>query len=670
MTAPLAERDRFLRTLRYQPVDARPLHLVGPWPDTVARWRREGLPADVADVHAHLGLNPLRVSNITPRAGLFPPFASRVLREDADTRVSIDGYGRTVLEFKDHTSMPEWLEFPVKSPDDLRRVLDEHFDVTDLDARFPPDWEARARAAAARGDLILIDGGCYYWTLRSLAGVDGASYLLYDAPELVDELCERYFTVVMEGLRRAVRIVSVDLVGFGEDIGFKTGPLLSPDMFRRFILPRYRRAMEFAQVHGVDLTWYDSDGDIRLFIPDYLEAGINTLAPCEVAAGMDPVELRRRFGKGLRLIGGFDKRIVARGPAAIAAEFARLRPVLDEGGFVPAIDHSVPADVSWSDYRAFLDQLLHALGRGAWGSRRAPTPRGRAACVPVEGADGSGSPERPASPRETAMATPPPATLTIFFPMWNEEDGLDAAVDAARQIGDALLRDGDLADYEILIVDDASTDRTGLLADARARQNPRVRCVHHRANRGLGGALKTGFAQARGELVLYTDADLPCDLAELRTALRLGRLEDADVVSAYRRSRLGDGTRRLLYSLVYNSLVRTLFGLRVRDVNFGFKLCRASLFRRLSLSSDGSFIDAELLARTVATGGRISQFGVDYHPRTRGTSTLGRLPVIVHLLRELVALYPELRRARSRPRRATVAAGTGQPRCEQGNALP
>lgn len=363
MTSPLSERDRFLRTMHYQPVDRRPLHLVGPWADTLARWHREGLPAGVTDVHAHLGLQPLRVTNITPKAGLFPPFETRTVREDAETRVFIDGYGRTVLDFKNHTTMPEWLEFPVKNAADLRRLLDEHFDVANLDARFPADWADKARAAGARGDLILIDGGCYYWTLRSIAGVDGASYLLYDAPELVDELCERYCTVVMEGLRRAVELLQLDVIGFGEDIGFKTGPLVSPAMFRQFILPRYRRAMDFARAHGVRLTWYDSDGDVRLFIPDYLETSINCLAPCEVAAGMDPVDLRRQFGRDLRMVGGFDKRIAARGPKAIAAEFARLRPVLAEGGFMPAIDHSIPADVSWDDYRAFIDQLLAELAR-------------------------------------------------------------------------------------------------------------------------------------------------------------------------------------------------------------------------------------------------------------------------------------------------------------------
>lgn len=358
-----SNRDRFLRTLRYESVDRRPVYLAAPWHDTLLRWNREGLPANVDDVHEHMGVKAFgfSISNITPIAGPHPAYVGRILREEGDDIYSIDAYGRTVKEFKSHTSMPEWAEFPVKDAADLRRYMDEHFDVADLDSRFAPDWADKAKAAEARGDIVLIDGGCYYWTLRSIAGVDGASYLLYDAPELVDELCERYFTVVMEGLRRAVKIVKVDVIGFGEDFAFKTGPLISPEMFRHFILPRYAKTMAFARAHGVDLTWHDSDGDCRLLLPDMLSVGINSSCPCEAAASMDPVALRHQFGRDLRIGGGFDKRIVSQGAGAVKKEFDRLAPVIREGGFIPGIDHSVPADVSWDDYRRYMDLLINVV---------------------------------------------------------------------------------------------------------------------------------------------------------------------------------------------------------------------------------------------------------------------------------------------------------------------
>src|SRR5438552_666552 len=106
-------------------------------------------------------------------------------------------------------------------------------------------------------------------------------------------------------------------------------------------------------------------------------------------------------------------------------------------------------------------------------------------------------------------------SLTIFFPMWNEESYIEAAVDAARAVCSQLVAGGEIGDYEILIVDDASSDGTGAIADGLAATDPHVRVIHHPKNRKLGGSLKTGFAAARGELVLYTDADLPFDLYEI-----------------------------------------------------------------------------------------------------------------------------------------------------------
>ncbi|HOJ40822.1 MAG TPA: uroporphyrinogen decarboxylase family protein, partial [bacterium] len=207
----------------------------------------------------------------------------------------------------------------------------------------------------------VVDGGCYYWTLRSLSGVEVASYLLYDAPDLVEELFERYLTVVVAGIRETSRRVRVDCIGFGEDIAYKAGPLISPAMFRRLILPRYRKAMETAAGCGIQLSWYDSDGDLKPLLEDMLRVGINTVAPCEVAAGMSPGELRRRWGKQIRIIGGIDKREVASGPAAIDREIERNRPLIEEGGFIPAIDHSVSADISFQNYCYFIRQLEKVL---------------------------------------------------------------------------------------------------------------------------------------------------------------------------------------------------------------------------------------------------------------------------------------------------------------------
>ena len=362
----MTEKERFLRTMRYEDVDRRPLYLVGIWGDTLARWHNEGLPPDIKsdpDIHKYLGLEAksIRLRNLSGLLGPYPKFEQRIISEEDGVRIFVDEYGRTVRDFLTHTSMPHWLEFPVKDRATLQRFLDEHYSVENLDERFAQEWEERLSQPDQGHELNVLDGGCYYWTLRSIAGVEVASYLFYDAPDLVDELFERYFTVVMEGMRRVLGKVPVNVIGFGEDVAFKTGTLISPDMFRRFILPRYRKAMEFAHSRGVDATLYDSDGDLRPFIPDYLDVGINCLIPCEVAAGMDPVKLRQEYGRELRMVGGIDKRLVARGPEAIDALMQHIRPLIEQGGFVPAIDHTVPADVSFDNYRYFIEKLMKVL---------------------------------------------------------------------------------------------------------------------------------------------------------------------------------------------------------------------------------------------------------------------------------------------------------------------
>jgi glycosyltransferase involved in cell wall biosynthesis len=232
--------------------------------------------------------------------------------------------------------------------------------------------------------------------------------------------------------------------------------------------------------------------------------------------------------------------------------------------------------------------------------------------------------------------------LSIFYPMWNEEEYVERALTAGRRACEQLLRSGDIGDYELIIVDDASTDATPDIADRLAAQDPRVLVVHHARNRKLGGAIKTGFATATGDVILYTDADLPFDMAELPRAVRLLREYDADIVSAYRFDRTGEGYLRSIYTFVYNLLIRTMFDVKARDINFAFKLCRARIFDHVALRSEGSFIDAELVIRATRLGYEMLQFGVDYFPRTRGVSTLSSPSVITTILREMWELRSDL----------------------------
>ncbi len=226
--------------------------------------------------------------------------------------------------------------------------------------------------------------------------------------------------------------------------------------------------------------------------------------------------------------------------------------------------------------------------------------------------------------------------------MWNEEQYFQRALNAARELCEELQESRKIADYELVIIDDASTDSTPQLADAAAQQDSRIKVVHHPTNRKLGGSIKSGFGASTGDIILYTDADLPFDMREVHNAIRLMGQYEADIVSAYRFDRTGEGYVRVVYSVFYNLMVRVLFGVRFRDINFAFKLCRKSVFDRIKLESEGSFIDAELIVSAKKLNLNVVQFGVDYFPRTRGVSTLSSPSVIAKILREAFRLRKKL----------------------------
>jgi glycosyltransferase involved in cell wall biosynthesis len=234
-------------------------------------------------------------------------------------------------------------------------------------------------------------------------------------------------------------------------------------------------------------------------------------------------------------------------------------------------------------------------------------------------------------------------TLTIFFPAFNEEAYIRRAVEAAREVGDRMVADQEIAGYEILIIDDASKDSTGRLADELAAAGDRLRCIHHPSNRGLGGAVKSGLVNAKGDVILYSDIDLPFDMMELKKAYRLMRYYEADIVSAFRFDRTSEGLRRLIYSWIYNALIKIVFGLRIKDVNFACKLIRRRVVQHLELKSEGSFIDAELLGKADQAGFKIIQFGTNYFHRSRGVSTLSSWSVIFKILKEMLALRREIK---------------------------
>jgi uroporphyrinogen-III decarboxylase len=152
-----------------------------------------------------------------------------------------------------------------------------------------------------------------------------------------------------------------DYVFLNEDLSMKNGPLLSPDTYRRFILPEMKRLVAFFKGAGVRWIIVDTDGNCELVIPLFLEAGVDAIWPMERASDMDPLALRRRFGRDLRLWGGVDKRVLARDAAAIDAHLREFQPLIADGGFIPTVDHLVPPDVPLANFEHYMERKRQLL---------------------------------------------------------------------------------------------------------------------------------------------------------------------------------------------------------------------------------------------------------------------------------------------------------------------
>ncbi len=232
-----------------------------------------------------------------------------------------------------------------------------------------------------------------------------------------------------------------------------------------------------------------------------------------------------------------------------------------------------------------------------------------------------------AEPSGLPAGSKPRVSITVFFPCHNEQDNVGKVTRQAIQVLEGLG-----ADYEILIINDGSSDNTGPVADELARAHPRVRAIHHPRNLGYGGALQSGFRGATKELVFFTDGDAPFDLAELPPLLPL--LQEYDIVCGYRMNRQDNFVRRM-NGWLWTKLSNRMFALHLRDIDCAFKLYKRAIFDDIKMESTGALISTEILARAVRKGYTITERGVHHYPRTAGKQTGGNLKVIWRAFREL-----------------------------------
>ncbi len=372
----MTHADRMRRMFDGGPVDRLVRRPFGYFPQTFERWQREGAPADVIaggnagpNFNEFFGFDPdvwvgQAVNLGWCEAPLAPAYEEKVLRYEGPYEVFQDLVGRVKRYPRGVREgvMPTYLKHAVASRKDWEEEVRPR-----LDPATPARWEDYQQKAARNRDRIARGEGLHtanviggYMYLRSLIGPTELLLMFYDDPDLIHSMMDAWRAIMTAGLKR----VQADVGPFfrlflAEDICYKTGPLISPDMMRRFLLPYYRDLVEELKAGQRETLHFeiDTDGYCYPTVDVYREIGVDAMSPWEVASACDVVEAGKRW-PDMHIRGGIDKRILAAGPEAIDRMLGRIMPpMVARGRFIPCCDHAVPHDVSLANYLHFRKRI-------------------------------------------------------------------------------------------------------------------------------------------------------------------------------------------------------------------------------------------------------------------------------------------------------------------------
>ncbi|MBN2445785.1 MAG: hypothetical protein JXO22_03620 [Phycisphaerae bacterium] len=357
----MTSRELFLAALHRQQPERLPMCDLVYWPETLARWRDEGLPPD-ADLVDYFGLDRLVCINdlFEPSFGL----PQRTIEETETERVYVDGYGKTMRAFKDATVPAALVEPAIRTREDWQRVAAS---LTPGEDKFNnPVADADYQAARAAGHFIAITPCEPVWfVLEHCMGFELGLAAMVRQRELVSEMITAYTDYLIGMLERTLaRGYRFDALWFWSDLCYRNGMLFSPRMARTMALPHWQRLGQFIHDNGMRFMFH-CDGNVAQLIPLLIEAGVDSIHPLEARAGNDVREYKQSFGDQICLIGNINADIVATNdPSQIEREVAdKIPAAMKNGGYIYHIDHSVPPTVSLESYKYLLTCVRqHATG--------------------------------------------------------------------------------------------------------------------------------------------------------------------------------------------------------------------------------------------------------------------------------------------------------------------
>jgi uroporphyrinogen decarboxylase len=263
---------------------------------------------------------------------------------------------------QEESSIPHFIEFPVKTPADWERMK-ERYRIDDPARVIPQKAIDDVRSGAATGKMVSVRCPGPYGMLRNWMGFENLGLAFYEYPDMIHDMIDHMTELCLHQLRSFPEDLPVDHSGWWEDMASRNGPFVGPAMFRTFLQPQYHRIQEEMKRHGCVLGLVDCDGNPHDIVGNWMEEGVNIMFPLEVAVGVDPFAWRKEFGMDLRLKGGIAKQPLVEGGPAIDREIERIKPLLEQGGYVPHLDHLVPPDISYDHYRAYLDKKRALIGK-------------------------------------------------------------------------------------------------------------------------------------------------------------------------------------------------------------------------------------------------------------------------------------------------------------------
>ena len=350
--------------------DIRPpfIHNFGPLPETLSRWREEGKFKTPDEWFGRVGFEgkpDKQIGNwIEINGYISPPFKETILEENDEAQVLIDAFGVKKKILKKSSSIPQFMNWPVADRDTWEQLKGRL--APDAPGRFGAGWEKQKKILAASPLPNFIGGlPCgFFGAPRELMGAENLLMMFYDDPVLMKDVL-RQLTRLWLGLwRKVAEETRIDFVFIWEDMCYRNGPLISPALFRQFLLPCYCELINGLKKAGITRFFVDTDGNCDQLIPLFVEGGVTGMLPFEIRAGMDILKVREQYPE-LGIIGGIDKTIFAQGPQAVKNQFLIIRKMLEYGRYIPTFDHTVPPDVPWSQYLDFclrLKEMIYNAG--------------------------------------------------------------------------------------------------------------------------------------------------------------------------------------------------------------------------------------------------------------------------------------------------------------------